>query len=67
MNSFENKYDSIENMIFLGKLRIKAVHIHQDLDLILIVLNNGKILKHTISTNSPVLKKRKLMNLMIIG
>jgi hypothetical protein len=69
MSSFANQYDPIEKMIFEGGLRIKAVHFHKDLDLMLIVLNNGKILKHAISS-SPLLKKAKndqLNNYRLIG
>ena len=58
MNSFINQYDSIEKVIFEEGLRVKAVHFHKDLDLMLVVLNNGKILKHSISRFS-VLKKAK--------
>jgi len=58
MSSFNNQYDPIEKVIFKGKLRIKAIHFHKDLDLMLIVLNNGKILKHAISS-SPLLKHAK--------
>jgi len=58
MSSLVNQYDPIEKVIFKGGLRIKAVHFHKDLDLMLIVLNNGKILKHAISSSS-VLKKAK--------
>lgn len=58
MSSLVNQYDPIEKVIFKGGLRIKAVHFHKDLDLMLIVLNNGKILKHAISSSS-LLKKAK--------
>jgi len=50
-------------------LRIKAVHFHKDLDLMLIVLNNGKILRRTIS-GSRLLEKAtemQLNNYRLIG
>ncbi len=69
MSSFINMYDSIEKVIFEEGLRIKAIHFHKDIDLMLIVLNNGKVLKHTIS-GSPLLEKaesNQLNNYRLIG
>lgn len=51
MNSFLNTFDPIEKLIFQEGLRIKAVHFHQDLDLMLIVLTSGKVLKKPISSS----------------
>lgn len=56
MSSLINKYDTLEQVIFRERLRIKAIHLHKDLDLMLIVLNNGKILRRAISS-SKLLKK----------
>lgn len=41
--------DAIDRLIYKDGLRIKALHFHQDLDLMLIVLNNGRVLQRTIS------------------
>ena len=49
MSFLVNKFDRLEEVIIRDGLRIKAVHLHKDLDLMLIVLNNGKILRRTIS------------------
>ncbi len=49
MNSFLNTYDPVEQIIFNEGLRIKAVHIHSDLDLMVVVLNNGKLFRYPIS------------------
>lgn len=38
MSSFSNDYDSIEKLIYEDGLKIKALHFHPDLDLMLIVL-----------------------------
>jgi hypothetical protein len=51
MSSFVNQYDPIEKLIFQDGLRIKALHLHKDIDLMLIVLNNGKVLKRKISAS----------------
>lgn len=59
MSSLVNNYDPLEQIIFKEGLRIKAVHLHKDLDLMLIVLNTGKVLKRTIS-QSDILAKAKI-------
>ncbi len=51
MDSFINKFDTIEKIIFQDGLRIKAVHFHKDLDLMLVVLTNGKVLRQKISSS----------------
>src|SRR5690606_15445575 len=56
MNTFRNNYDTLEQLIFEGGLRIKAVHFHPDIDIMLIVLNNKKVLQRTISTSSRLQK-----------
>lgn len=52
MSSLINQYDPIEKVIFEDGLRIKAVHFHKDLDLMLVVLTNGKILRRKISAST---------------
>lgn len=42
--------DPIDQMIYGSSLRIKALHFHPDLDLMLIVLDNGKVLRRNLST-----------------
>ncbi len=42
MSSFVNECDELETLIYKGGLRIKAIHFHQDIDMMLIVLNNKK-------------------------
>lgn len=41
--------DAIDRLIYKDGLRIKALHFHQDLDLMLIILNNGRVLQRKIS------------------
>lgn len=56
MTSSVNKYDTLEQIIFEQGLRILGVHAYRDLDLLLFVLNNGKVLRRKISTSSRLAK-----------
>lgn len=48
--SYKNQpKDPIEVLIFEKGLRIKALFIEKDLDLLLIILNNGNLIKYSIS------------------
>jgi hypothetical protein len=52
MNTSENKrwnFDPIDKIIFEDGLRIKSAYFDKDLDVMLILLSNGKILKRKIS------------------
>ena len=49
MNTFQNKYDELERIIYEDGLRIKALHFHQDIDLMVIVLNNKRVLLRPLS------------------
>lgn len=51
MSFLNNRYDPIESLIFENGLRIKGLHFYPDMDLMLIVLNNQKIIKSTISSS----------------
>ncbi len=74
MNSFkyDNKlahYDDLEKLIYEDGLKIRALHFHPDLDLMLIVLSNKKVLSRLISS-SPRLKQatpEQLNNYRLIG
>ena len=55
MNTSENKYDPIESVIFENGLRIVGVHFYTELDLMLVVLNNKKVL------TTPISKSMKLL------
>lgn len=50
MSTFKNNYDALESVIFEGGLRIKAVHFHADMDLMLIVLNNKRVMRRSLSS-----------------
>lgn len=50
MSSLNNNYDALlESIIFEKGLRIVALHFHKSLDLMLVVLNNRKVLAQKLS------------------
>ncbi len=55
MNTSQNNYDSIEQLIFKEGLRIRTVDVHPELDLLLIILNTNTVLQQKLS-NYPLLK-----------
>jgi hypothetical protein len=69
MNTSTNNYDTLEELIYKEGIRIQAVDIHHELDLLLILLNTGGILKESLS-KYPLLKnasKESLLNYEFIG
>ncbi len=46
---YYGEMDAIDRLIYKDELRIKAMHFHQNLDLMLVILNDGKVLQRTIS------------------
>ena len=61
--SNKKSLDPFDKLIFEHKLRAKDLIIHQDLDLMILIFNNGKIVKFNIS-DFPKLKaaKKKQLN-----
>ena len=49
MNTSSNHYDAIEAMIYSTGLRITSLEFFLELDLMIIVLNSGKVLRQSIS------------------
>lgn len=49
MNTLENNFDAIERLIFEEGLRIEAIDLHPELDVMLVVLNTKAVLHHRIS------------------
>ncbi len=49
MNTSINNFDAIEKIIFDEGLRIETIDFHQELDLMLIVLNSKAVLQQKIS------------------
>lgn len=69
MSSSNNRYDSLEQIIFEEGLRIVGIHCYKKLDLMLIVLNSKKILKRQLS-NYPRLtaaNSNQLLNYQLIS
>lgn len=69
MNTSANNYDSLEKLIYDEGIRIKEITVHQDLDLMLIVLTTGGVLQEKIS-DYPGLNKASadtLKNYRLIG
>lgn len=69
MNTSNNNYDSIEQVIYSENIRIKSVDFHTDLDLMLILLNTGAVLREQIS-KYPRLKhanEGSLVNYQLLG
>lgn len=50
MNTSQNKFDALEQLIFSEGLKIKAVTFHKELDLMLVILNTKAILRQKISS-----------------
>ena len=48
MTTSQNRYDELEKIIYEEGIRIKAVHVHEDMDMMLIVLNNKRILQRSL-------------------
>ena len=49
MDTSINKYDALEHLIYSEDIRIQAIDVHADLDILLIILNTGSVLKEKIS------------------
>ncbi len=62
MSISENNFDSLERVIFENGLRIVSLYFQMELDLMLIVLNNKKVINRPISS-SQRLKKASLESL----
>ena len=59
MNTLTNNFDSIEKIIFEERVRIDAVDIHPELDVMLIVLNTKAVLHQKLSGYSRLKKADK--------
>ena len=49
VNIYAISMDELEQRIHTGGLRIKTLHFHSDMDLMLIVLNNKRVISYPIS------------------
>ena len=69
MNILVNKYDTIEKMIYDEGLRIVAIDIHTELDIMLVVLNTNAVLRQKISSykNLKGAEKASLLQFELTG
>ena len=56
MNTSQNKYDVLEQLIFEEGLSIVSVDIHKELDLMLITLNTKAMLRQRISSYKSLIE-----------
>lgn len=49
MDTSTNRYDSIEELIFKENVRIKAIDLHTDMNMLVIVLTSGAVLQQRLS------------------
>ena len=69
MSILENNFDAIEKLIFEESLRIEAIDLHPELDIMLVVLNTKAVLHHRVSYY-PQLKnadRKALLEYELIG
>jgi len=69
MDTSINSYDSLEQMIHDENIRIKAIDVHTDMNLLVVILNTGSVLKEKLSSyfNIDNLKTDQLLNYTLIG
>lgn len=69
MNTLQNNYDTIEQLIYTEGLRIQAVDFHCELDLMLVILNTKAILQQKISAypSLSMATADQLMHYELIG
>lgn len=69
MNTLPNNFDSIEKLIYDEGLRIEAIDMHPELDVMLIILNTKAILRQTISAHAGLASadKASLLHYEFIG
>ena len=69
MNSSTNNFDAIENIIYNEGLRISAIDVHPELDVLLIVLNTKVVLHQKLSSHSRLksASKEALLHYQLIA
>ncbi len=69
MSISNNRYDALEQLIYGENIKIQAIDVHTELDLLLVLLNTGGVLRESIS-QYPRLKDAsgdQLRNYELIG
>lgn len=59
MNTSTNNYDAIERLIFEEGLRIEAIDVHPELDMMLVVLNTKAVLHQRLSSYQRLITSDK--------
>ncbi len=69
MDTLKNNFDSLEQLIYSGGIKIKAVDIHIDMDILLIILSTGFVLKEKLSKYFQLnhVTNKQLLNFQLIG
>ena len=69
MSTSKNNYDTIEQLIYTEGLRIQAIDFHNELDLMLVILNTKAILQQKISAHTALSNAttEQLMQYELIG
>lgn len=69
MSTSTNNYDSLEQLIYQENIRIQSVDMHPELDILLILLNTGSVLKEPLSRYSSLSTAtvEQLSNYELIG
>jgi len=69
MDTLKNNFDSLEQLIYSEGIKIKAVDIHKDMDILLIILNTGFVLKDKLSRYFQLSQAtdKQLLNYQLIG
>ena len=49
MDTLINKHDTLESLIYDEDIRIQAIDVHADMDMMLIILNTGSVLQEKLS------------------
>lgn len=50
MSTSNNKYDALEQLIHEENIRIQTIDVHPEMDLLLVLLNTGSVLKEALSS-----------------
>lgn len=69
MDTLVNKHDTLEQLIHTAGIRIKEINVHCDLNLLIVILSSGSLLKEKLS-DYPQFKnatQEQLLNYELIG
>lgn len=69
MNTSENKYDAIEQLIFREGITISAIDLHPEQDVMIVLLNTGAVLRFTLSSYPALAKatREQLLEYQLIA